>query len=203
MTKPNSTGGPRARPMRADARRNYERLLTAARAVYAEHGLDASLDDIARRAGVGNATLYRHFSTREALLDAVHQDEIEALCTAAEQLGTESEPGAALTIWLRSLIGQGSTSRGLLAALTAALSMGGSDMSWCREAIITAATTLLSRAQRAGVVRADITAAQLLKLVNAIAFVTERDPDNATRADQLLTLMMEGIYPRNPAPTDP
>src|SRR5918997_3877226 len=95
---------PRQRPLRADARRNYERLLTAARAAFDEHGADASLDGIARRAGVGIGTLYRHFPTRSDLLAAVLRDEIEALSAAAERLLTSQAPGDALINWLRAVV---------------------------------------------------------------------------------------------------
>jgi AcrR family transcriptional regulator len=91
-----ATRSPRKRPLRADARRNHERLLTAARATFDERGADACLDDIARRAGVGIGTLYRHFPTRRDLLAAVLNDDIEALCVEAERLFTSPTPGDAL-----------------------------------------------------------------------------------------------------------
>src|SRR5206468_1717714 len=90
-----------ARPMRADARRNYTRLLTAAREAYTEHGPDTRLDDVARRAGVGPGTLYRHFPTREALLAAVYRDDVEALGVEANRLAETYPPAEALSRWLR------------------------------------------------------------------------------------------------------
>ncbi|WP_406233386.1 TetR/AcrR family transcriptional regulator [Nocardia sp. NBC_01009] len=203
MTKPKGQDGLAQRPMRADARRNYEQLLVAARTAFAEHGIDASLDDIARRAEVGNATLYRHFPTRQALLEAVHRDQIEALSEEARELLTAQAPGEALATWLRAVAAHGSTSRGLVAALTAALHNGGSDMSWCRETIFAAATALLTRARQSRAVRPDITAAQLLKLVNAIAFVTERELDGGEQAEQLISLVMDGIRFREPVTASP
>ena len=196
MTEPTGTRGPARRPMRADARRNYEQLLVVARSAFAEHGIDASLDDIARRAEVGNATLYRHFPTRQALLEAVHRDQIEALCAEAQTLLAAPSPAEALTTWLRAVAAHGSTSRGLLATLTAALHDGGSDLSGCRTAIFTAASNLLTRAQRARAVQPDITVSQLLKLVNAITFATEGEPDGGAQAEQLLKLLMDGIRSR-------
>ncbi|MEU0456500.1 helix-turn-helix domain-containing protein, partial [Streptomyces sp. NPDC006129] len=83
------------RPMRADARRNHERLLKVAVEAFAEHGESASLDDIAKRAGVGSGTLYRHFPTRQALLEAAYLDRIEALVARADTLAAERPPGAA------------------------------------------------------------------------------------------------------------
>src|SRR5881227_1228774 len=99
--------------MRADARRNYERLLAAARAAFAEHGVDASLDDIARSAGVGPGTLYRHFPTRHALLEAVLGDAQATLLAEAEKLATEPDPDAALLTWMRGLATHSRTFRGL------------------------------------------------------------------------------------------
>jgi len=201
MTKPAGAGAPSQPPMRADARRNYERLLAAAGTAFAQHGIDASLDDIARRARVGNATLYRHFPTRQALLEAVHREQIEALCAQADELLAAPSPGEALTTWLRSVVAHGSTSRGLLTTLTVALQGEGSDVSWCREAMFTAAAALLDRAQLSRTVRLDIDVSQLLKLVNAIAFVTEREVDAGKQAEQLLSLLMDGLRSRETTAT--
>ena len=93
-----------ARAMRADARRNHERLLTEARAAFAEHGTDASLEDVARRAGVGIGTLYRHFPNRDALVSAVFEDAVDELLTRSRQLLTDPEPCAALVTWLREMV---------------------------------------------------------------------------------------------------
>ena len=92
------------RPMRADARRNYERLLTAARVAFAEHGTDFSLEDVARRAGVGIGTLYRHFPTRDQLADAVFSEEYEKLTAIARELATAEPPGQALMTWLHTFM---------------------------------------------------------------------------------------------------
>src|SRR5215472_6078720 len=93
------------RPMRADAQRNYARLLSAAMAAFTEHGADdTSLEEIARRAGVGIGTLYRHFPTRQALLEAVYRDQVEALRARADDLTGSDDPGEALAAWLRALM---------------------------------------------------------------------------------------------------
>ena len=92
------------RPMRADARRNYERLLIEARTAFTDHGTDTSLEDIARRAGVGIGTLYRHFPNRTALMGAVFQGEVDALLTHALELADAPQPCAALVEWLRAII---------------------------------------------------------------------------------------------------
>ncbi|WP_406632295.1 TetR/AcrR family transcriptional regulator [Amycolatopsis sp. WGS_07] len=176
--------------MRADAQRNYDRLVAAARNAFAEQGADASLDDIAQRAGVGNATLYRHFPTRQALLEAVFREHIDALCRRAEELRAAPSPGAALREWLGEVIAHGSAKRGLAASLLAAL---GEDGSSCRAAVFEAAQGLLTRAQDAGEVRSEVSVGQVLKLVNAVALVTETEPDAGGQAAGLLDLIFHGL----------
>src|SRR5215212_3623398 len=105
--------------LRADARRNRDRLIAAARDAFAEHGAEASLDDIARRAGVGPGTLYRHFPTRMDLMEAVYRDGVEGLCAEANALLSAPSPGDALATWLRSFLGYVATKRGLASALMA------------------------------------------------------------------------------------
>lgn len=176
--------------MRADAQRNYDRLVAAAREVFAEQGADAPLDDIAQHAGVGNATLYRHFPTRQALLEAVFHGHIDALCRQADELRSASSPGTALKEWLGEVVAYGSAKRGLAASLLAAL---GEESSACRAAVFEAAQGLLTRAQDAGEVRADVSAGQVFKLVNAVALVTETEPDAAGQATSLLDLIFDGL----------
>ena len=184
---------PTTRPLRADALRNYERLIAAARAAFTELGANAPLDDIAQRAGVGNATLYRHFPTRQALLEAVYRDHIEALCHLGEGLLTAPSPGEGLVEWLRAVVAQGSTDRGVAASLMTAMGVTETDVSWCRGAVFATATALLERAQSAGDIRADVTVRQLLKFVNAIALATEGEPGKCEQADQLLSLLLDGL----------
>ncbi|MEU8030807.1 helix-turn-helix domain-containing protein [Streptomyces sp. NPDC049099] len=183
--------------LRADARRNYERLVSAAREVFAARGVDVPMDDIARHAGVGNATLYRRFPTREALLQAVHRDQIEALYARSQELLAARSPDEGLATWLRELVMQGSTSRSLATALVIALRDEGSDVSWCRETMYAAAAALLDRAQQADTIRTDVTVGQVLKLVNAVAFVTEGESDSEQQADQLLAVVMDGLRHRH------
>lgn len=182
--------------LRADARRNYERLVSSAREVFAARGVDAPMDDIARHAGVGNATLYRRFPTREALLQAVHRHQIEALYARSQELLAARSPDTGLETWLRELVVQGSTSRSLATTLMLALRDEGSDVSWCRETMYSAAAALLDRAQQAGSIRADVAVGQVLKLANAIAFVTECEPDGEEQADQLCAVVMDGLRHR-------
>ena len=141
------------RPKRADARRNYDALVAAARAIFAEDGTSAPLEDVAERAGVGIGTLYRHFPTRQALLEAVYVDEVEAMARAAQDL-SHLPPWDALSQWLHQYVGFAATKRALNEALLEA-APDSDVLLTCRTAIAGAGTALVERAQRAGVVRAD------------------------------------------------
>ncbi|MGF2208585.1 TetR/AcrR family transcriptional regulator [Streptomyces albidoflavus] len=183
------------RPLRADARRNRERLLVEARRAFAAHGTDTSLEEIARRAGVGIGTLYRHFPHREALLSAVFADAVGELLERARVLLEAERPCAALVEWLRSLITHASEYQGLSGALMSASSGTGSELSRCSNPMRDAGAALLGRAQEAGVVRPDISIGDLLQLTNAIALAAEATPDEPELADRLLSLTLRGIRP--------
>ncbi|ALM41337.1 TetR/AcrR family transcriptional regulator [Streptomyces sp. FR-008] len=183
------------RPLRADARRNRERLLVEARRAFAAHGTDTSLEEIARRAGVGIGTLYRHFPHREALLSAVFADAVGELLERARVLLEAERPCAALVEWLRSLITHASEYHGLSGALMSASSGTGSELSRCSDPMRDAGAALLGRAQEAGVVRPDISIGDLLQLTNAIALAAEATPDEPELADRLLSLTLRGIRP--------
>ena len=183
--------------MRADARRNYERLLAAATAAFAEHGPDASLDDIARRAGVGIGTLYRHFPTRQALLEAVYREQIEALSAEAEDLLDEASPGRALATWLRSVLAHNVTHRGLKEAV---MNGEGSELVSSSKARMRAAgAALLARAQQAGAIRDDLDIGDLLRLVYGIALANEKGPESPALANRCLLIMIDGLRRREPA----
>src|SRR5260370_38197368 len=142
------------RPMRADAQRNYERLLSAAMAAFTEHGADEmSLEEIARRAGVGIGTLYRHFPTRQALLEAVYRDQVDALRARAGELVGSDAPGEALAAWLRALGAFSSTKHSLTSPLAATLGKNSDLLSSCSTVLCDAAAPPLNRAQTAGAVR--------------------------------------------------
>src|SRR5215207_722992 len=194
MTTPTTAArAPRQRSLRADARRNHERLLTAARATFDEHGADASLDDIARRAGVGIGTLYRHFPTRSDLLAAVLSDEIEALTTEAERLLSSPNPGDALIGWLRAVVTHAAASRGLAATLFCAPDDDRFASGPVCVQMRSAGARLLARAQETGDVRADIDNSDLFTLVNGIAWATEQASGDRETADRLLSLMLDGL----------
>ena len=188
-------GGPR--PMRADAQRNYARLLDAARAAFLERGADdVSLEEIARRAGVGIGTLYRHFPTRQALLEAVYRDQVDTLSARAEELLRTESPEEALAEWMRALLEFSSTKRSMTAALLATLGTDSELLSACVTVIRTAAEALLARAQQAGVVRPDADAGDLMRLVHAVNIATEKAPDPG-QADRMLALILDGLRPHH------
>jgi AcrR family transcriptional regulator len=185
------------RPMRADAQRNYTRLLDAASAAFLEHGADdVSLEEIARRAGVGIGTLYRHFPTRQALLEAVYLDQVELLEARAQELLKAEPPGDALADWLRALMKFSSTKHSLTSALLATVGKDSDLLSSCGRVIRSAADALLARAQDAGVVRADANSGDLIRLVHAVNIATQRGPADPGQADRMLALILDGLRPQ-------
>ncbi|MFE4965039.1 TetR/AcrR family transcriptional regulator [Streptomyces sp. NPDC056660] len=182
------------RPMRADARRNHDRLLAEARAVFAEHGTDASLEDVARRAGVGIGTLYRHFPNRHALMSAVFEDAVNELLARARELLTAPEPCRALLTWLQEVVTSTATYRGLSRALMSASSTDpASALARCGTPMREAGAALLTRAQEAETVRADVQITDLLQLTHAIALAVEESPGDADLAGRLLELTLRGL----------
>jgi AcrR family transcriptional regulator len=183
--------------MRADAQRNYAKLLSAASEAFLEHGADdVSLEEIARRAGVGIGTLYRHFPTRQALLEAVYLDQVEALRARADELLESGSAGEAFAAWLRSLVGFSSTKRSLTSSLVATLGKDSEVLSKCSKLIRDSADSLLARAQQAGVVRTDVNSVDLIRLVHGVSMVTEYAPGDPGQADRMLTLILDGLRPQ-------
>jgi AcrR family transcriptional regulator len=185
------------RPMRADAQRNYQRLLSAAAAAFAEHGADdVSLEEIARRAGVGIGTLYRHFPTRQALLEAVYREQVEAVRAAAEEQLRSDAPGEALAAWLRVLVDFSSTKHSLTTALLATMDKDSELLSSCSAVIRGAAEALLARAQEAGAVRADADAKDLIRLVHAVNLAAQYGPADPDQRDRMLGFVLDGLRPQ-------
>ncbi|HXW45772.1 MAG TPA: helix-turn-helix domain-containing protein [Streptosporangiaceae bacterium] len=193
----NATGaraGMPAGPKRADARRNYELLIAAATEAFAEHGADdVSLEEIARRAGVGIGTLYRHFPARQALLEAVYKDQVEGLEVLAGKLISAESPGDALAEWLRAFAAFGRTKRSLSAALVATLGKNSELISACSMVLRDCTDVLLARAQQAGVVRPEVQAADLIRLTHGLIMATESAGGDAGQADRMLSLLMGGV----------
>lgn len=181
------------RALRADARRNRDRLLGEARAAFAEHGTDTSLEDVARRAGVGIGTLYRHFPNRQTLMSAVFEDAVSELLARSTELLLAPEPCAALVTWLREMVTHAGEYRGLARALLSVSTDSGSALSRCSTPIHEAGGALLTRAQQAGAVRTDVSIADLLQLTHAIALAAEESPEDTNLADRLLRLTLRGL----------
>ena len=184
---------PAPRP-RADVQRNRRNLVVAAEDAFNAYGAGASLDDIARAAGVGNATLYRHFPTRQHLIDAVYEERIRALCALAEQVRADPPADGALLAWLRAVVDHIGSSRGLREAFVDAhhLRDGGETPQldeWHRMTD-DAAVPLLRDAQAAGTAHPDLRADELMAIIAAVAHAGGGDLAGAHR---LLTFVTEGI----------
>lgn len=181
----------RHHPLRADAQRNYDAILAAAAAELARVGSDASLEAIARQAGVGSATLHRHFPTRRDLVQAVFAEEILALCDRAGSLSDRHSPAAALREWLAEVAAYSARTRGVADAIRFddAAPGGGS----CEAALAAATTSLLQPAQADGGVGQQVTALQLLTLVNGISIAAQDHSDPSETAVALVDLAFHGI----------
>ncbi|PPJ25166.1 TetR/AcrR family transcriptional regulator [Nocardia nova] len=176
--------------MRADARRNYERILECAREAFAEHGPEAPLDEVARRAAVGPGTLYRHFPNRDALIEAVYRSSIEALAELAAELTETLRPLDALEQWFRAQVRFVMDKRSLAVTLKAAIDHGSQTFTLCSKLITDAATSVLQPAQEAGLVRPEIEPRDLLRLGHGIGVACETSPDAAER---LITVTLAGL----------
>jgi AcrR family transcriptional regulator len=179
----------RTRPMRADARRNYEKVIAAARDAFAVGGSATSLEEIARRAGVGIGTLYRHFPNRQALLEAVYAEEVEALCRSAGDVA-DLEPWDALVAWLRGFVGYMATKQALAAELLDYMDRDSPLFSTCRTAMYTAGEPLLTRAQEAGEARADANLPDVIQMVAGISKIQTGDPEQVGR---ILEIALDGL----------
>jgi AcrR family transcriptional regulator len=180
--------------LRADARRNRDRLLAAALAAFAERGSDdTSLEEIARRAGVGIGTLYRHFPTRQSLLEAVYRDQVDAICARAQELLADPAPAAALLSWMRAMVAFGLTKRRLTAELAATDAMDSPVFAACRAELADSAGALLRRAQESGVARPELEPFDIIRLSHAVVAVTERAADREAEAERMLQIMLGGV----------
>ncbi len=180
------------RPKRADAARNYDKLIAAGREAFAEQGPEASLEEIARRAEVGIATLYRNFPTRQALLEAVYLEEILNICKAADGL-EDLEPWDALVAWLHRYTAFAGTKRALFQELSGYLDADSAMFTHCRTAIWSSAEPLLLAAQANGDVRADVSFIDVVKMVGSIATMPGAEPEQVAR---ILDVAIDGLRTR-------
>ena len=181
------------RPMRADARRNYERLVTAARAVFNAQGGEASMDAIAKEAGVGVGTLYRHFPKRIDVVEAVYKTDVDGLVATAEGVVATLEPWPALVAWLEAFIDYASTKRNFLSELHEAFEKSPQLRVASRERIEAALSVVLDRAQHAGVVRQDTNGPDLMQLLGSMCMSATLTRDQSAR---LLVLILDGLRPQ-------
>jgi AcrR family transcriptional regulator len=179
-----------AEQLRADARQNHARLISAATEAFADKGADAPLEDIARRAGVGIGTLYRHFPSRLALQAAVFRTQVRAICDQGDALTRTDSPGPAFASWARALAGYLVTKRGLSRTLIDAVGVESELITSCWTTMRETTERLLVNAQRAGVIRPDVTAMDVMRLIHGVAVSSEKDRD---RTDHLLSITLDGL----------
>ena len=179
-----------AEQLRADARQNRARLISAATAAFAEKGADAPLEDIARRAEVGIGTLYRHFPSRLDLQAAVFRTQVRTVCEQGDALLATDAPQQAFAAWVRVLAGYLVTKRGLSRALIDAVGVESELITSCWMTMRETTERLLESAQRAGVIRSDVTGTDVMRLIHGVAVSSEKDP---SRTDLLLSVMLDGL----------
>ena len=188
------------RKPRADALRNRERVLEAAKAVFSAGGADASLETVARRAGVGIGTLYRHVPTRETLYEAVYRREVEQLGDLAEQLKNEPKPVDALRRWLRSNVEFVATKKGMSAALALAAQASSELKSYSFERLTKAVGALLDRAVASGELRADVSPEDLIRALVGMCYMHDQ-PGWQDTVVRLLDVFVDGLRLRAGQPT--
>ena len=164
----------RSRKPRADAQRNRERVLEAAKAVFSVGGAEASLEAVSRQAGVGSGTLYRHFPTREDLFEAVYRREVEQLSELAEALKSEPSPVEALRRWLRSTVQFVATKKGMMAALAIVMNANSELAAYSHGHLTRSIGALLARAVEAGEIRSDISADDVLRALIGMCYMHDQ-----------------------------
>ncbi|WP_413812025.1 TetR/AcrR family transcriptional regulator [Streptomyces sp. OE57] len=180
------------RPLRADAQRNREKILSAAVRVFAEEGLDAHLERIAKEAGVGTGTLYRNFPTRELLIEAAYRNELARLCAAAPELLAALPPREALRTWLARFMDYANAKLGMADALRGVVASGVNPYAQSHEMIQDALSRLMDAAVAAGVIRSDVTATDMFAALTGIALASGK-PEQREQADRLLDLTLDGL----------
>jgi AcrR family transcriptional regulator len=186
------------RPRRADAQRNRDKLMTAAVAAFSEHGADASLEDIARRAGVGIGTLYRHFPNRDCLIESVYRHQVEVLCDAAPDLLAAHQPVEALRLWMERFVAHVATKRGMAMALKSVIGKDSELFAYTHGLIRQTAANLLHAAAATGEIRADYDAGDLIRALSGICLVSDQ-PGWQEQATRLVNLLVDGLRFRAPS----
>lgn len=179
------------RPMRADARRNYERIVATAKEAFATDGVDVPADDIAKRACVGAGTLYRHFPTRDKLIEAVYRDEIDGLAQHAFDLLEKLPPGEVLEAWLSAQVAYVIEKHGFATTLKASVDAGSEVFAWCQSRLRSAADAIVAAARDTGMLRTDVTGIDLLRLGHGVGSASTRA--SAEDAKRLLDIVLDGL----------
>ena len=180
------------KPLRADAQRNRDRLVEVAATAFAEQGVDASLEEIARQAGVGIGTLYRHFPTREHLVEVVYRREVEALCAAADDLASHHSADMALEQWMQRFVDYIATKRGLAASLRILFNTNSAVFSDLSGRVSLALRQLVEAAAAEGSIRADVDASDVLHALGGI-YSAPDTKDWRDRSRRLVKLLMDGL----------
>jgi AcrR family transcriptional regulator len=188
------TGGAAIRPLRADARRNRERLLEVAVEAFSTPGRDVSLEAIAKAAGVGIGTLYRHFPTREALVEAAYRNEVARLCDAVPGLLESAPADQAMRTWMDRFVDYMTAKRGMLDTLRAIVASGGDPFAETKGRMRGAVGEFLTAGVEEGTLRADVSPEDVVAAVSGVTLAT--GPDQREQANRLLDLIMEGLRRR-------
>ena len=178
--------------LRADARRNRDKLVEIAATLFAERGVDASLEEVARRAGVGIGTLYRHFPTREDLVEVLYRREIESLCTAAEDLSQLHPADVALEQWMQRFVGYIAAKRGMAASLKILFGRGTNTLAEAYGLIPVCLKRLVAAATAEGSIRTDVDATDILQALSGI-YSAPDTPEWQERSGRLVRLLMDGL----------
>jgi AcrR family transcriptional regulator len=181
-----------ARPLRADAQRNHDRLLDTAVRAFSRDGPDVTLDAIAKDAGVGIGTLYRHFPTREALVEAAYRNELARLCDAVPDLLRDLPPDEATRTWMDRFVDYMTTKRGMSGALRVVIASGGNPFAQSRDRLVAAISTLLDAGAAAGTVRSDVEPGDVLASLSGVSLAAG-EPAQRDQARRLLDLLMDGL----------
>ncbi|WP_367649151.1 TetR/AcrR family transcriptional regulator [Aeromicrobium stalagmiti] len=199
VTREQTGAEPGAKPLRADAQRNYDKLVEAAREAFREHGAEASLDDIAKRAGVGPGTLYRHFPTRDDLIDAVMRDwaaQIEADSDAVVGSGLDARP--ALTDWFGKFVANVGIYRGAAAKVMAAMDDESSPIYRKCQVLVGANEKVIGHIAEMGALRDGVDSREVMRLVSGVASVADQAGMDIAEAGPMLDIVIQGIL-RDPA----
>jgi AcrR family transcriptional regulator len=187
---------PAVKPLRKDAQRNRDLLLDAAAKLFAEHGVDYPLEDVARDAGVGIGTLYRHFPTRNALVEAVYRREVAGLCGSVDGLLATLEPVDALEAWMHNFVLYVATKRGLSATLREMMDAEPELFTETRANIRSAAARVLDAAVESGSIRPVLDADDLVRAMGSICMSAD-DPEHPERASKLVAVLLDGMRARD------